>query len=148
MLLVRDHIDGDGFALYPNVMRFVKRENARAAAEGEGPRARAIGFLMSLYQRRLASSTNAMRRSLENRARRPEDGLKRARDLARLAPPDLPDLGELEEGERERLEAVLEAITLASSVDQVRHEVRELRQLAEQAQAIEDAGTGAKLSML
>src|SRR5258708_4584367 len=101
------HIDGAEFALYRDVTRFVKRESARAAAEGEDPRARAIGFLMSLYQRRLASSTYAMRRSLENRSRRLEEGVKRAQELARLAPPDLPEpeeLEEMEESERERLE--------------------------------------------
>ena len=144
-------IDGAEFDLYRDVTRFVKRESARAAAEGEDPRARAIGFLMSLYQRRLASSTRAMRRSLENRARRLEVGLKRAQDLARQAPPDLPDpdeLDEMEDSERERLEAMLEAITLAGSADQVRHEVAELRRLAEQAQAVEDSGTEAKLSEL
>ena len=76
-------IDGAEFELYRDVTRFVKRQSARAAAEGDDPRARAVGFLMSLYQRRLASSTYAMRRSLENRARRLEEGLKRAQDLAR-----------------------------------------------------------------
>src|SRR5437867_3067094 len=104
---------------------------------------------MSLYQRRLASSTHAMRRSLENRARRLDEGLKRAQDLARLAPPDLPDpeeLEEMEETERERLEAMLEAVTLAGSADLVRQEVQELRRLAAQAQAVEDAGIEAKLS--
>jgi superfamily II DNA or RNA helicase len=144
-------IDGAEFELYRDVTRFVKRESARAAAEGEDPRARAIGFLMSLYQRRLASSTFAMRRSLENRARRLEEGLKRAQDLARIAPPDLPDpeeLEEMEEDERERLESVLEAITLTGSADQVRQEVQELRRLAVQAQAVEDAGVEAKLSEL
>jgi len=144
-------IDGAEFDLYRDVTRFVKRESARAAAEGEDPRARAIGFLMSLYQRRLSSSTYAMRRSLENRARRLEEGLKRAQDLARQAPPDLPDpeeLEEMEESERERLEAMLEAVTLAGSADQVRQEVRELRELAMQAQTVEDAGCEAKLSEL
>jgi len=144
-------IDGDEFKLYRDVTRFVKRESARAAANGEDPRARAIGFLMSLYQRRLASSTHAMRRSLENRARRLEEGLKRAQDMARLAPPDLPDpeeIEEMEEFERERLEAMLEAITLAGSAEQVQAEVQELRHLADQAQGVEDAGTEAKLSKL
>ncbi len=144
-------IDGAEFELYRDVTRFVKRESARAAAEGEDPRARAIGFLMSLYQRRLASSTHAMRCSLENRARRLEEGLKRAQDIARQAPPDLPDpeeFEEMEESERERLEATLEAITLAGSADQVRQEVRELRSLAAQAQAVEEAGVEAKLSEL
>jgi superfamily II DNA or RNA helicase len=145
------HIDGAEFELYREVTRFVKRESARAAAEGEDPRARAIGFLMSLYQRRLSSSTYAMRHSLENRARRLQEGLKRAQDLARLAPPDLPDpeeMEEMEESERERLEALLEAITLAGSAEQVRDEVEELRRLATQAQAVEEAGAEAKLSEL
>jgi superfamily II DNA or RNA helicase len=144
-------IDGAEFELYRDVTRFVKRESARAAAEGEDPRARAIGFLMSLYQRRLASSTYAMRRSLENRARRLEVGLKRAQDLARQAPPDLPDpdeIEEMEESERDRLEALLEAVTLAGSADLVRQEVEELRLLAVQAQAVEDSGTESKLSEL
>lgn len=144
-------IDGAEFELYRDVTRFVKRECARAAAADEDPRARAVGFLMSLYQRRLASSTFAMRRSLENRARRLEEGLKRAQDLVRHAPPDLPDpeeMEEMEEGERERLEQMLEAITLAGSADQVRQEVQELRHLALQAQSVEDAGAEAKLSQL
>jgi SNF2 family DNA or RNA helicase len=144
-------IDGAEFELYRDVTRFVKRESARAAAEGEDPRARAIGFLMSLYQRRLASSTFAMRRSLENRARRLDEGLKRAQNLARQAPPDLPDpeeLEEMEEAERDRLEAMLEAITLAGNADQVRQEVQELRLLAQQAQGVEETGVEAKLTEL
>ena len=47
-------IDGPEFDLYQRVTRFVKRQSARAAAAGDDPRARAVGFLMSLYQRRLA----------------------------------------------------------------------------------------------
>jgi superfamily II DNA or RNA helicase len=144
-------IDGAEFGLYRDVTRFVKRESARAAAEGEDPRARAIAFLMSLYQRRLASSTYAMRKSLENRARRLQEGIKRAQELARLAPPDLPDpdeLEEMEESERERFETLLEAVTLAGSADQIREEIGELHRLAEQAQAVENAGAEAKLSQL
>ncbi len=148
---VEFQIDGAEFELYREVTRFVKRESARAAAEGEDPRARAIGFLMSLYQRRLASSTFAMRRSLENRARRLEEGLKRAQDLVRQAPPDLPDpeeIEEMEEGDRERLEQMLEAVTLAGNADQVRQEVAGLRRLAAEAQAVEESGAEAKLSEL
>ncbi len=144
-------IDGAEFDLYRDITRFVKQQSTKAASQGDDPRARAVGFLMSLYQRRLASSTYAMRRSLENRAKRLEEGLKRAQDLARLAPPDLPDpeeLEEMEESERERLEETLEAITLAGNAEQIREEVRELRQLADQAQAVEDSGTEAKLSEL
>ncbi len=144
-------IGGAEFELYQNITRFVKRQSARAAAQGDDPRARAVGFLMSLYQRRLASSTYAMRRSLENRARRLEEGLKRAQELVKTAPPDLPDLEELEEledAERERLEETLEAITLAGNAEQIREEIGELLQFAKEAKAVEAAGRGAKLGHL
>ncbi|MCP9465425.1 MAG: SNF2-related protein, partial [Nitrospira sp.] len=148
---VEFQIDGAEFDLYRDITRFVKQQSAKAASQGDDPRARAVGFLMALYQRRLASSTYAMRHSLENRAKRLEEGLKRAQDLARLAPPDLPapdDLEEMEEGERERLEEMLEAITLAGNAQQVREEIQELKALAGQARAVEDAGKEAKLSKL
>ena len=81
--------NGPEFELYRDITRFVKQQSAKAAAQGEDPRARAIGFLMSLYQRRLASSTYAMRHSLNNRVRRLTEGLKRAQELCRLSPADL-----------------------------------------------------------
>jgi superfamily II DNA or RNA helicase len=133
-------IDGEEFELYRAVTNFVKRQSARAAAHGDDPRARAVGFLMSLYQRRLASSTYAVRKSLENRARRLEEGLREAQKLAQLAPPDLPDaeeLEEIEESERERLERILEAITLAGNAAHVREEIAELKQLVEEAEKLE-----------
>ena len=145
------HIDGPEFDLYRDVTRFVKRQSTKAAAEGDDPRARAVGFLMSLYQRRLASSTHALRHSLENRARRLEEGLKRAQELTRKAPPSLPDpeeIEEMEENEREQLEEMLEAITLAGNAEQVHEEIAELREFAGQALAVEASGGEAKLSEL
>ncbi len=144
-------IDGPEFDLYRKITRFVKRQSRRAAAQGDDPRARAVGFLMSLYQRRLASSTHAMRRSLENRAKRLEDGLKHAQDLLRMAPPNLPDLEDLEEfedAERERLERMLEAITLAGNAEHVREEIAELLDLAKEAKAVEGSDNQAKLGHL
>ncbi|MGZ3488951.1 MAG: SNF2-related protein, partial [Isosphaeraceae bacterium] len=145
------HIDGAEFDLYKSVTRFVKRQSARAAAAGDDPRARAVGFLMALYQRRLASSTRAVCCSLENRAKRLDVGLKKAQEVARTAPPDLPDadeLEEMEECERERLEHILEAISLAGNAEDVRAEIVELKQLAMQAKAVETSGVEAKLSRL
>jgi len=144
-------IDGEEFELYRQITRFVKRQSVRAAAEGDNPRARAVGFLMALYQRRLASSTRSMRRSLENRANRLDKGLKEAQNLARTAPPDLPDwdeIEEMEECERERLERMLEAITLAGNADMVRKEIAELVELAKEAERVENGRTEAKLAKL
>lgn len=144
-------IDGSEFDLYRDVTHFVKRQSALAAARGDDPRARAVGFLMALYQRRLASSTYALRHSLENRAKRLEEALKHANELVQQAPIDLPDpeeIEEMEEGERERLEEILQAITLSHNAGQVRDEIKELYHFAAQAQKVEDEGAEAKLARL
>ena len=123
----------------------------RAYQMGDDRRARAVGFLMALYQRRLASSTHAMRRSLENRVNRLDTGLKQAQDLASQAPPDLPDPEDLEEmndADRERLERLLDAVTLAGNADEVRREIEELETLATRAKEVEEAGNEAKLNKL
>ncbi len=144
-------VDGEEFQLYQRVTRFVKSQSRRAAEQGDSPRARAVGFLMSLYQRRLASSTRALRRSLENRAKRLGENLARAEELARTAPPSLPDpedLDELEDAERERIERTLEAITLTGSADEINDEIAELRVLAQEAKVVENAAAEAKLGHL
>ena len=144
-------IDGEEFALYREVTRFVKQQSAKAAAQGDDPRARAVGFLMSLYQRRLASSTYAMHRSLENRSHRLQEGLRRADELLRTAPPEIPDpeeIEEMEEAERERLEALLDAITLAQNRHEAEEEIARLEELADQAKKVEEAGQEAKLARL
>ena len=144
-------IEGDELDLYEEVTRFVKRQSMRAYDMGDDRRARAVGFLMALYQRRLASSTHSMRRSLENRVRRLEDGLKQAQDLASHAPPDLPDLEDLEEMEdtdRERLERLLDAVTLAGNASEVNQEIEELKELAGRAKSVEEAANEAKLNRL
>lgn len=144
-------IDGREFELYRGITRFVKRESSKAAADGEDPRARAIGFLMSLFQRRLASSTYSLRRSLEKRAKRLEDGLGRPPDRANWAPPEIPDadeLDEMDEGDRERFEDLLEGVPCSAEVQDIRNEIQELRRFAREAQAVEDSGSEAKLSRL
>jgi superfamily II DNA or RNA helicase len=145
------HIDGPEDELYREVTAFVKSQSNRAAAAGDDPRARAIRFLMALYQRRLASSTYSLRHSLENRAKRLADMLKKAQEIARFAPTDLPDmeeLDEMEDSERERLEDIIAAVSIASNPEQVKEEIGELKELAIHAQRVEDSGSEAKLSRL
>ena len=142
------HIDGDEHELYRAVTKFVKKQSA-AAAGSDNPQARAVGFLMALFQRRLASSTFSLRSSLTNRAERLDSALKKA--LNTPIPDDLPDADELDEmddDERDRLEAKIAAATLAKNADQVRNEIAELRDLAGQAKCVEDAQTETKLCKL
>jgi superfamily II DNA/RNA helicase len=101
--------------------------------------------------RRLASSTRALRQSLENRAHRLGTSLKKAQELARKAPVDVPtaqELEEMEDAERERLEEVLAAVSLANDADEVRKEIAELEELVERAKGVEAAGEEAKLARL
>ena len=147
-------IGGQELDLYEEVTSFVKRQSRRAYEMGDDRRARAVGFLMALYQRRLASSTHSMKRSLENRVRRLEDGLNEAHDMASQAPPNLPDLDDLEEMEemddadRERLERMVEAVTLTADPSEVRQEIEELQALSKKAGEVEDSAKEAKLDRL
>ena len=52
----------------------------------------------------------------------------------------------MDESERERLEEMLDAITLAGNTEQVQEEIAELLKLADQAKIVEDSGVEAKLS--
>jgi superfamily II DNA or RNA helicase len=144
-------IDGDEFDLYRDVTNFVKGQCRAASEMGDDARARAVGFLMALYQRRLASSTYALRHSLENRMRRLRENMKKATELARQAPTDLPtqeELEEMEDDERERLEDILAAVTLSQNPKIVQDEITKLDGLARRATALEEAGHEAKLARL
>src|SRR3989454_473515 len=149
---VRFNIDGPEFDLYRAVTRFVKTQSAKAATRAEvDPRARALGFLMALFQRRLASSAWAVKQSLERRANMMEKKLEHAADLAKEPAPEIPDeedLEEMDESERERWEERLEAIVFARNAQEVREEIQELRDLARQAAAVIDSETEMKLSRL
>ena len=145
-------IDGAEFRLYQDVSRMVKSISARAAAEApDDPRARAMGFLMALYQRRLASSTAALRASLSRRADSLTKKLTQADEMLQEGAFEIPDeeeWEEMEESQREILERRVEALMLTQNRQLVTTEIAELRRLAIDAQAIIDLDQEAKLSRL
>jgi superfamily II DNA or RNA helicase len=143
-------IDGAEYELYREVTRFVKSQSKRAAEREDDPRARAVGFLMTLYQRRLASSTYAVQRSLDKRAGRLEEALRRGQQLITeaLEVPDADELEEMEEEEREKWEERLALMSLARNPQEIREEIQELDRLSKMAEEVEKAGTEAKLAKL
>ena len=147
---VNFQIDGAEFDLYRTVTHYVKAQSTRAAAQEEDPRARAVGFLMTLFQRRLASSTFAVRRSLEKRANKLDSALKRGQQLLAedVELPDPDDLEEMEESDRENWEEKLILISIARNPQQVREEIEDLKRLAKMAEEVETAGVEAKLTKL
>ena len=140
------------FRLYCDVTRFLKVRAAMAAAKEEtDPRAKAVGFLVTLFQRRLASSTMALKSTLERRVNRLEKKLQFADDLLKEGDLNIPSDEELEDMDDERRELwedKIEAITFARNPEEVREEIEELKQFAERAQEVIDSGTEAKLTKL
>jgi len=144
---VRFELDGQEFAFYEALTRYVQDQSIRVAADSSA-RGRALGFTMAMYQRRFASSIHAVRRSLERRLEKLEGRLHRPRpepvaDLSRLE-----DIDELPEDEVTRLEEEVEDASLPSELQLIRWETEKLRTLVQQARALEERETSSKLAKL
>lgn len=150
--------------LYEQVTEYVRSEMGRAERlAADGRRRNAVGFALTVLQRRLASSPEAILRSLERRRDRLE---ARAGELAsgsvaadvgqrdvRLDGWDGEDLDErlddLDAGEVEDLEdAVLDAATAARTVAELRTEISTLDHLTALARRVRLAGTDRKWTEL
>lgn len=141
------------YDLYEDVTHYVREGMNRADRVG-GTRKNTVGFALTVLQRRLASSPEAIHKSLVRRTERLErrkqeilDGTCResmpAVDLAGLDHGDL-DAQEIEEMEEE----LLDAATAARTVDELDAELVELRALVRTAQRVREAGTDRKWTEL
>lgn len=133
--------------LYEKVTEYVTKHFKRAWSEKK----RNIGLTMTVLQRRLASSTYAIARSLENRHKR----LSTLKDeLSRLDEDELwtlsdEELEDLPEEERWQLEDELaERLTLAQNLPELEREIRELKALADEAAVLARIEQDRKLSEL
>lgn len=133
--------------LYSKVTDYVQRHFQTAWTD----KRRNVGLAMTVLQRRLASSTHAIARSLENRLNR----LQALReDVSKLQ--DDPLLGhseeeieELPEDERWALEDRLaERLTLARNLPQLDAEIRELQDLSRRARTLARLEQDRKLQVL
>jgi hypothetical protein len=146
----------DDALLYTKVTEYVRDEMNRAEKlkrEGEGRRGN-VGFALTVLQRRLASSPEAIYQSLHRRRQRLEAKVDEERlgrrasesslDLTRGldAPEDVDDLpgGELEELEEE----VVDQASAAKTIAELEAEILTLRSLEQLAERVRNAGTDAK----
>lgn len=142
-------LDGDEFDFYDALTQYVEDQSTKAAAS-DSPRARALGFTMAMLQRRFASSVYAVRRSLERMKAKRETILEdpftyRSEQIERRLPADFDDLTEMEQDEiRDQLEAVVASV----DPDALREEIHRLRNLIDQAKAIEVREVESKLTKL
>ncbi|EGD53942.1 helicase-related protein [Gordonia neofelifaecis] len=148
----------DGEAeLYEAVTQYVRVEMNRAQSSPDSPKRRTVGFALTVLQRRLASSTHAVLRSLQRRrdrlASRRADliaGRIPVDDRTPLPPADaFDDPDEYSAEEYERIEEeVVDAATAARTVVELDTEIAILEDLVGLATRVRDRGIDRKWSEL
>lgn len=136
--------------LYNEVSRYVVEQYNKALVKPEDKR-RNVAFALLILQRRMASSTYALLRSLERRKAKLERMLKEGRkeELQRISmPADYEETEDLEEIERWKREEEWESVTVAGSFEELRAEIETLERLIEKAKRIVDTEGEVKLREL
>jgi len=145
--------------LYKEVTDYVRQEFNRAEALQNEKRAGTIGFALTLLQRRLASSPEAIYQSLRRRRERLEKRLRELELLQRgsmivdiMAPSgplfDADDIEDLEDAPENELEAaeqeVIDQATAAGSIAELKIEIETLKRLEALAGELSRAGQDTK----
>ena len=132
--------------LYQELSQYVVEQYNRALTLDKK---RNIGFALLILQRRMASSTYALLKSLERRKNRLEDLLKSTELNKKL--PNLEDFDEVEdyeEKERWEIEEKWETISLARNKEELKKEIWTIERLIEKAKEILAEEKEVKLSEL
>lgn len=142
--------------LYSEVTTYVREEFNRAEALQNDKRAGTVGFALTILQRRLASSPEAIYQSLKRRKERLEKRLREfeaeRQGVAALVPQgrmlDADDLDDLEDAPGDELEAaeeeVLDEATAARTMGELRTEIGMLTHLESLAAKVRSSGTDKK----
>ncbi len=145
--------------LYKAVTEYVRQEFNRAEALANDKRAGTVGFALTILQRRLASSPEAIYQSLRRRRERLESRLREMEVLqrgGRTAPiltADLPildaeDVEDLEDAPDNEVKAVEEEIldqaTAARTIAELKAEIETLKGLESLALGVRRSGTDTK----
>ena len=146
-------------ALYKAVTEYVREEFNRAEALQNDRRAGTVGFALTILQRRLASSPEAIYQSLRRRRERLESRLRELEILQRggqaasaiaahipvLDSEDVEDLEDAPDAESEAIEEqVLDGATAARSIGELRIEIETLKRLEGLALSIRRSGEDKK----
>jgi len=143
--------------LYREVTNYVRNEFDRAEALQNNKRAGTVGFALTILQRRLASSPEAIRESLRRRRERLESRLREMELIQRgakvgpifngrvLDAEDLEDLEDAPDSEVETAEEeILDQATAARSITELKAEIETLRRLEALAGAVCNSGEDRK----
>jgi SNF2 family DNA or RNA helicase len=142
--------------LYRAVTEYVREEFNRAEKLENEKRTNTVGFALTVLQRRLASSPEAIYQSLRRRRERLESKLAELQLLQRgaivgigvtplLSDEELEDLDEAPEGEVETTEEeILDQATAARTMAELRTEIQTLSELESLAAAVRRTGADTK----
>ena len=135
--------------LYEAVTDYVRKEFNRADALANAKRAGTVGFALTILQRRLASSPEAIYQSLRRRRERLEGRLGSQHPGSAtgpdLAAEDIEDLDDAPEHEVEATETrILDQATAARSIAELKAEIETLKMLESRALAVRRRGEDAK----
>ena len=131
-------LNEEEFDFYDALTRFVEDQSIKASSE-DSAAGRAVGFIMAMLQRRMASSVYAVRRSLERMKERREhiladpEAYRRERIERRI--PD--DFDELPDDEQAEILARLEDEVVSVDPASLREEIAKLTALITQAKLLE-----------
>ena len=150
--------------LYNEVSNYVREEFNRAEALENNQRAGAVGFALTLLQRRLASSPEAIYQSLRRRRERLESRLRELELLRRggqavariglsrdieLDADEFEDLEDAPADEQEQAaEEILDQATAARTIAELKTEIGTLRHVEQLALRVRRSGTDAKWRQL
>ncbi len=151
-------LSDDEARLYEAVTEYVRAEFSRADRHLNAKRAGAVGFALTLLQRRLASSPEAIYQSLRRRRERLESRLRELEVLQRdgkLSPAEITspeldtdeveDLDDAPEQEVEETEArILDQATAARSIAELKAEIKTLKWLEGLALHVRRSGQDTK----
>ena len=141
--------------LYGEVTNYVREEFNRAEALENDKRAGTVGFALTILQRRLASSPEAIAQSLKRRRERLSKRLRELEIQQRAAlievpqltldPDDVEDLEEAPENEVEKAEEeILDQATAARSIEELKAEIATLVHLESLAGVVRRSGEDTK----
>ncbi|MBU0756341.1 MAG: DEAD/DEAH box helicase family protein, partial [Planctomycetes bacterium] len=145
--------------LYKVVTEYVRQEFNRAEALQNDKRAGTVGFALTMLQRRLASSPEAIYQSLRRRRERLESRLRELELLQRggevdpalfsnLPALDAEDFEDLEEAPENEVDAaeteILDQATAARTIVELKAEIETLKDLEAFSQSVRRSGTDTK----
>ena len=150
-------LSSDEAILYERVSEYVRQEFDRAEKLEHGGRRGTVGFALTILQRRLASSPEAIHQSLKRRRQRLQD--RRTQAQASREPiilagtayreEDWEDLDEAPQAEVEELEdRLIDMATAAGSIQELQAEIATLERLEAQALSVRRSGKDRKWNEL